>query len=173
MREREFSDFLRVWHPWLCWQARRIARRERGDFTWEDVLQGGLVRAWRALGTYTPGRATLSTWLTYNALAGMMDERRRLAHMPWDAARGRIGYQGSRASIGAVGGHDERHLERTLASLCVDRALAALTPRERFVVEARYLGDAKGRDVARALGVSPQRVSQLGTEAFAKMRSSP
>jgi RNA polymerase sigma factor (sigma-70 family) len=52
----------------------------------------------------------------------------------------------------------------------VERAIAALPPRQRTIVLAHYFGERSLREIGARLAVSPQRVSQLHLSAIARLR---
>ena len=89
-------------------RLRRFCRRLAAD-EGDDIAQEAMVKAWKAIGQYR-GDAAFSTWLQRIALRLFLD-RQRAAPVP--------------APDEPVA-HDE--LDRRIA---IDRALAALPPRER------------------------------------------
>lgn len=61
-------------------------------------------------------------------------------------------------------------LQKSQRHAALNAAFDALEERERFVMEALYRRDASMSDIARELGVSTARVSQLNTEIVAKLK---
>lgn len=66
----------------------------------------------------------------------------------------------------------ERQAERKQEARLLDRALALLSPKERLVIERRYLDEAKAtfEAIGREMGLSKDRARQLEAKALATLR---
>lgn len=69
-------------------------------------------------------------------------------------------------------GHDDRGLDAVEATETVERLLAELPPRERRIVELRYVQGLTQSHIAELVGVSQVQVSRLLRASLAKMRGS-
>ena len=69
-------------------------------------------------------------------------------------------------------GHDDRGLDAIEATETVERLLAELPPRERRIVELRYVQGLTQSHIAELVGVSQVQVSRLLRASLAKMRGS-
>lgn len=136
--------------------ARSVGRRWRA-VPLEDLVQEGALEVWRCLDAYDPARAPRAVWVGWVARRGMVDAGRRWSgragsrkqvacHVPLDEAGG------------CTAGPDPADVAVTAAT--VRGLVAVATAAERAVI-AGLLDDRPLGDVARGLGRSPGRVSQL------------
>ncbi|MEY4548972.1 MAG: hypothetical protein RL685_5167 [Pseudomonadota bacterium] len=65
---------------------------------------------------------------------------------------------------------EDRLLRRTM-SAALERAIAALPPREQRIVRLHYMRGVKFLDISRDIGVSEPRISQLHARAIMKLRA--
>jgi RNA polymerase sigma-70 factor, ECF subfamily len=132
----------------------------------EDIVQETFVRVWRNRNTWTPS-GTVSAYLyriTRNIALNALRSRR--AQQKWDrlAAEALI-RDAPRISA-------EEDLERELLREEVEGAIASLPPRRREIfVLARY-HCLSHREIADALGISLQTVSNQMSSALADLRRS-
>jgi RNA polymerase sigma-B factor len=80
--------------------------------------------------------------------------------------------EGGEADDLATLGHDDRGLDAVEATETVERLLAELPPRERRIVELRYVQGLTQSHIAELVGVSQVQVSRLLRASLAKMRGS-
>jgi RNA polymerase sigma-B factor len=80
--------------------------------------------------------------------------------------------EGGEADDLATLGHDDRGLDAVEATETVDRLLAELPPRERRIVELRYVQGLTQSHIAELVGVSQVQVSRLLRASLTKMRGS-
>ena len=118
----------------------RLASRLGGVQARDDLVQDTLVRAWRRRETYDAERGTPRTWL----LAIVAGEARR----GW---RRRLRPQPVFEEWVADGAEDvDRRID-------VERAIAALPPRQRLAVALHYFVDLRVEDCASVMGCRPGR----------------
>ncbi len=141
-----------------------VARRQwRGGLPWADVLQVGRIGLWRALQHYDPERGT--AFSTYAVPA--------IARSIWRAV-----VLAQRKAPEELTSHPPQeapdlqdHVERVISYELLHDLVAEL-PRRRWreVIVAHYGLDGGASqtlsEIARARGVSPQRIFQLRTEAL-------
>jgi RNA polymerase sigma factor FliA len=177
---------------------RRLRVHEDGR-DYEDLVQEGMVAALGAAASYDPRHdTTFTTWAQTKAQGAIVDYLRRQ-----DRTRGRDGDRRARvipleaapsATVAArrAGGGDvvplhevvpdpraEHDLQEVLEAMheherdeLVD-AVYRLPDNQTFVIACAFWQGMTGKDIARCLGVSEGRVSQLRTEAFARLREDP
>ena len=128
-----------------------VAVRQVGASDADDVVQETLVRAWRRRSTYSPQRGSERAWL----LEILFDQsrRRRIRARPDLLA----------SVTDQFADHDSR--------LDVERAVAALPPRQREAITLHYLADLSVADVAVVLGISASAVKTHLVAARAALRT--
>jgi RNA polymerase sigma factor (sigma-70 family) len=144
-----------VWHVYGFF-AYRLGRREDA----EDLTQQTFERALKAWPRYDPRRATPGTWLLSIARNLLIDHHRSDRsdrHTDVDAAEHAATTSGPEADVGL--------------DPAVERALAALSPRERETVALRFGADLTNRRIARVTGTSTASVDQALSRALRRMRS--
>jgi RNA polymerase sigma factor (sigma-70 family) len=141
-----------------------VARRQwTGGLPWADVLQVGRIGLWHALEHYDPGRGT--TLSTYAVPA--------IRRSIWRAV-----VLAERKPTEELTGHPpqeapdlEAHVEGVMRNQMLHRLVAALPRRRWREVIVRHYGldghpSQSLTELARAWGVTPQRIFQLRTEAL-------
>ncbi|HEX2895758.1 MAG TPA: sigma-70 family RNA polymerase sigma factor [Marmoricola sp.] len=118
----------------------------------DDLVQDALVRAWRRWPTYDAGRGAPLPWL----LAIVADQGRR----------GRLR---SRPATVPLPAHDGA-VQLTPADLDLERAIAALPPRQRTAVDLYYFVDLDVATVAAVMGCAPGTVKATLSQARARLR---
>jgi RNA polymerase sigma-70 factor (ECF subfamily) len=118
----------------------------------EDALQEVYVRVWERAQSYEPGRGSFVTWLMGITRNTCIDQLRRLRARPQaadqpDEANG-FSFEESltdpNSDIPEIAAQNER-------AALVRRALAALTPEQRQVIELSYFRGLTRREIARKL----------------------
>ena len=141
-----------------------VARRQwTGGLAWADVLQIGRIGLWRALRNYDPARGT--AFSTYAVPA--------ITHSIWRAVTlaQRKPLEELMPQPPQEAPDLEDHLERVISYEWLHGLVAAL-PRRRWrrVIVTHYGLDGRApqtlSEIARAWGVSPQRIFHLRTEAL-------
>lgn len=116
----------------------------------DDLVQDALVRAWRRWSTYDGRRGAPLPWL----LAIVADQGRR----------GRI-----RSRPTVLMPDPGLHVELTPADLDLERAIAALSPRQRTAVDLYYFVDLDVATVAAVMGCAPGTVKATLSQARARL----
>ena len=143
---------------------RWVARRQwRGGLSWADVLQVGRIGLWRALQHYDPERGTAFSTYAVPAISRSIWRAVTLAQRK--PPEELMPYPPREAP------DLEDYMARVISYELLHRLVAAL-PRRRWraVVVAHYGLDGHPAqtlsELARAWGVSPQRIFQLRSEAL-------
>ncbi len=118
----------------------------------EDVLQEVFVRVWERAQSYEPSRGSFVTWLMGIARNTCIDQLRRMRARPQLAdppeTADELPYEETLIDPGAdipeLAALNER-------AVLVRRALAALTPEQRQVIELSYFRGLTRREIARKL----------------------
>jgi RNA polymerase sigma factor (sigma-70 family) len=138
----------------------RVARRFAPPSDADDVAQEALLAAWRYRGRYRPDRGTFRAWL----LAIVFTESRKAAGRRYrneqlltDLAHGLV--SDARGDGRPPPDHE-----------ALERAIAALSRRQREVVGLYYFVDLPLDEVAAVLGVSPGTVKSALSEARNRIR---
>lgn len=144
-------DFAAWVEPHLPAMTRFAARLVPGTDR-DDLVQDALVRAWRRWPTYDAGRGAPLPWL----LAIVADQGRR----------GR-----RRARPDAVPWReDDRAVDLAPADVDLERAIAALSPRQRTAVDLYYFVDLDIASIAAVMGCAPGTVKATLSQARDRLR---
>jgi RNA polymerase sigma factor (sigma-70 family) len=140
-----FAEFVRP-----HWAAMaRLARRLCGA-DWEDVLQDALTLAWRTRTHFDADRGTPRTWLlTLTADQARKNRRRANPHVVLV---------------------DETVEPAATHDLDVERAVEALSDRQRIAVELFYFLDLPVADIATVMSCSVGTVKSTLSDARARLR---
>jgi len=157
---RDFSEIYDT-HVWQVYGFFAYRLHVRADA--EDLTQRTFERALRSWGRYDPSRASVSTWLLAIARNLLIDHFR--------ADRGE-----RELPLGELAADDPAlRLSSEQSGLGVEagleRALAALSDRERELVALRFGGDLTGPEIAEMTGLSLANVQQILSRALRRMRS--
>jgi len=142
---------------WVAW------RQWRGGLPWADVLQVGRMGLWRALQGYDPGRGTAFSTYAVPAISRSIWRAVRLAQRK---PAEELTPQPPQAAPDL-----EEHVARVISYELLHGLVAALPRRRwRLVIVRPYGLDGRPAqslsELARAWGVSPQRIFHLRTEAL-------
>ncbi|WP_442680616.1 RNA polymerase sigma factor [Sphingomonas sp. ASY06-1R] len=117
----------------------------------EDVVQELFVRVWRSAPGWRPGAAKFDTWMHRVALNLCTDRlrKRREAALPqdWDAPD--------------PAPNAEANLVSRADSEAVDRALAALAPRQREAIVLTYYQELSNQEAATLMGIGVDALESL------------
>lgn len=131
-------------------------RVTRSVTTAEEVVSDTFLRVWKSASSYAPERGDVRTWIAAIARHRALDEVRRR-----DA---RVG-ETSLLDTGSTAPPSD-----DLARLDVRRALDALAPDERAVLELAYFGGLPQRQIAARLGLSLGMVKSLTRRGLEHLR---
>jgi RNA polymerase sigma-70 factor (ECF subfamily) len=156
------SDFASAYeqHVWQVYGFFAYRLSSRADA--EDLTQQTFERALRAWPRYDPRRAAPGTWfmaIARNLLIDHLRADRSTRQRPLDDEEGV---------------HDERLAVTDRHNLGVapdlERALGALSDREREILALRFGGDLTGADVAALTGLTLANVQQILSRALRRLR---
>lgn len=141
----------------------RHLRGLTGDATLaEDLLQEALLRVYQARERWTPGQASLRTWLHRVARNLAIDALRRRKH------RGVDGLDAAADEVDPGLGPEERLLG-ALKREDVRLALGELAPRDREVIALRFEADLSHAEIAAIVGGSEGSVKQRVWRALQRL----
>jgi RNA polymerase sigma factor (sigma-70 family) len=155
-------------------EGRRAAAR-RLTRTWslppaldvDDLAQAGVVGILMAAPRFNADRGASLRTFTHHRMVGAMRDAIRAAYPLGPAAARRCRCEfvplDQAATVAGPAVRPERLYLLT-------QLLATLPPRWRFVLEQLYLHGASNVSIARAMGITPGRVSQLRAKALAHLR---
>jgi RNA polymerase sigma factor (sigma-70 family) len=153
--------------------AGRMARNLPHWADYDSLRGAALVGLWQAAESYDSRPGTkFTTWAYGRIFGAVVDEVRRLDPNPRartdEAKEARVsfcGLEGLDDVAGASYPGDDAHLD----AMDSRSSLAALSDRDRRVVSARLVGF-DCREIARALGVSEGRVSEVSRRGLRRMQ---
>jgi RNA polymerase sigma-70 factor (ECF subfamily) len=160
---RPSRDFSAVYdeHIWQVYGFFAYRMRSRADA--EDLTQLTFERALKSWGRYDPDKAGVATWLLAIARNLLIDHHRAdhsARQQPLDEVDPRHDALVDSADAPDIG------LEPDL-----ERALAALGPRDREIVALRFGGDLTGPEIAAATGLSLANVHQILSRTLRRMHA--
>jgi RNA polymerase sigma-70 factor (ECF subfamily) len=155
-------DFSAVYdeHVWQVYGFFAYRMRSRSDA--EDLTQQTFERALRAWSRYDPSRASVATWLMVIARNLLVDHfrgDRTSVQQPLDESGAETDVLVSEPDRPDLG------LEPDL-----ERALRALSDRERELIALRFGGDLSGPEIAELTGLSLANVQQILSRSLRQMR---
>ena len=160
MPEREFSAVYDE-HVWQVYGFFAYRLRSRGDA--EDLTQLTFERALKAWSRYDASQASVGTWLLViarNLLVDHFRADRSGRTEPLDAL------DTQHEKLTAAPQRPQLGLEPDL-----ERALAALSDRERELLALRFGGDLNGPEIADLTGLSLANVQQILSRSLRRMRA--
>lgn len=155
--------------PRLKKLARFVHRKLPANVTLDDLLQCGLIGAWKAAQTHDGSRASYPTYALRKARWEMLEFLRDKVS------------EGTRRHYVTTESFDETRVQREDADSVYDDVLARertcalarevhkLPPRERFVLRSMF-SDVPCSDIACTLSVSEARVWQLRRQGLCRLR---
>jgi RNA polymerase sigma-70 factor (ECF subfamily) len=153
-----FERLYRGFYPRLFGYVLKVCRRP--DLV-EEIVNDTLLAVWRSAGRFD-GRSRVSTWIFGIAYRKTL---KRLARR--DAAAPAEPPAGVEPAVAAVGA---RRLERRELRDALDRALAALPPEQRAVVELAYFHELPYAEIAEIVGCPVNTVKTRMFHARRRLR---
>jgi RNA polymerase sigma-70 factor (ECF subfamily) len=152
-------------HAYL-WRLLRNAGGATADVEAADLTQDVFLRAYRAFGRLRAGsnyRAWLYKIATNCAYTALRQGRRRATHsVPLD--------DGARFAVAAASPPPDQQLAAEEALQRVERAIAALPPKQRMAVVLRYVEELDYGAIAQALECSQDSVRANVYQALRRLR---
>ncbi len=135
----------------------------------DDLIAAGTVGLLEAATRWDPDRGPFCAYAHWRIRGAIRDEMRRLDWVPnWE--RRRMTRAGERPTMRQVPLTADVDLPAVEADPTPVVALDRLSSRQRSVIDAIYAHGQSGQAVARSLGVSGGRVSQIHHEALRALR---
>ena len=160
--EGSFREFVETHKRRLYWLALDLTGNHHDA---EDLSQEVFIKAYRNLDGFR-GDAKVSTWLRRIAVNTYLNKRRKkaLSHMSLlsDTENRRVTVSSAPPPDGEAGGDRIR--------MYVDRALDALSPRERSAFVLRHMNDLPVKEVAASMDIAQGTVKSLLYRATQKMQ---
>lgn len=151
MLEPSFEERVREHLPAMWSLAWRLA----GDDA-ADVQQEALLQAWRTGTSYDPSRGSLRTWLLVIVADRCRKRARRLRARPRPVE---------------LPQHLPTRASDVEGRIDLDRAVAALPPRQRLAVELHYVVGLDVAETAAVMGCAPGTVKSTLFDARARLRA--
>ena len=142
-----------------------FAYRLPGPADAEDLTAATFERAVRHADRYDARRASVATWLLAIAQNVLVDHYRRSGRRPEELRDG-----GDFDALPEPGDEDRRRVHGLEPEL--ERALEALSDRERLVIALRFGGDLKGSEIAAITELSEANVHQILSRSLRQLRRS-
>lgn len=147
--------------------ARSILRSSPADVTFDDLVSAGLVGLLSAMRKTSERRDTFDSFAAVAIRWAMLDWRRTTRTTPRHAhSRGIRVASGVRCDPLSP----DPSPEDVAHSQSVLRVLSGLPEREARILAWVYFDEVPGEEIAMRLGISQPRVSQLRSQALARMR---
>lgn len=168
MTRDEAETLLASVLPMIRGMASRYARRTH--LPKEDLVQVGMIAAWRRLEDYDPTTGcTLQGFLCNRVLGAFIDHQRQQQHsLGWQYRRGSQSMPAAE-SLGAAPADYRRDIDQHEPEE-FERLIRPLTSRERAVVRMIYRSGMGHQEIATELHCAPSTVSYILSHALAFLR---
>jgi RNA polymerase sigma-70 factor (ECF subfamily) len=130
----------------------------------EEVLQDTWLQAWRRAGTWDPARGTPAAWLVTLARSRAIDRIRSVSARARAESATPVAEMSPAADEPAANAAQRQRRER------VSAALAALTPRQREVLELGYFGSLSQTEIAERIGAPLGSVKSWTRQGLMRLR---
>jgi RNA polymerase sigma-70 factor, ECF subfamily len=158
--EDALSELMeRYWDPLVAYTARRLGSRDAAA----DVVQSAFVRLWERRHARV-SEGSIAAYLYRAARNQVIDEQRRA----------KVRREWASREVASDRGRVSTPLEETQAvelRAGIRRALDALPPRRREVVELARFHSLSYREIGEVMGISPQTVANQMSAALAQLRT--
>lgn len=153
------------------------------NVTRDDLMSAGMEGLWSGLCKRTEHHENLEAYLHFKVRGAILDELRSQDWLP-RRMRDKIDAEDAVGSIvrfddvsewdqnQALGqaSDQEEDIDQSREVQILISVLERLPPRDRLILEAHYIRGVKFDDIAKQLGVSAPRVSQLHARAMARVK---
>ncbi len=130
----------------------------------EEVLQDTWLQAWRTAATWDPARGTVAGWLVTLARSRAIDRLRSIG------SRRRAESSSPPPAAPATGDEPAARAEQREQHARITAALAALTPRQREVLELGYFGGLSQSEIAGRLDAPLGSVKSWTRQGLMRLR---
>jgi RNA polymerase sigma-70 factor (ECF subfamily) len=132
----------------------------------EELVQEVFLKVWRSSGTFDPSRGSFSTWLYRVTRSAALDMYRKHARRVSRVSNGKAQI----ATVRDPSDGPQEIVDESWLSWRVSRALGALDPAHREVVELAYFGGLSQREISLRTGIPLGTVKSRTARAFQRLR---
>jgi RNA polymerase sigma-70 factor (ECF subfamily) len=134
--------------------------------TAEELVQEVFLKVWRSSGTFDPVRGSFSTWLYRVTRSAALDLYRKRARRVSRVSNG----EAQIATVRDPSDGPQEIVDESWLSWRVSRALGALDPAHREVIELAYFGGLSQREISHRTGIPLGTVKSRTARAFQRLR---
>jgi RNA polymerase sigma-70 factor, ECF subfamily len=134
--------------------------------TAEELVQDVFLKVWRSSRTFDASRGSFSTWLYRVTRSAAIDLYRKRAHKVHLVPNGGLHVAAARD----FSEDPQKMVDESWLSWRVSRALEALDPPHREVIELAYFGGLSQREISKRTGMPLGTVKSRTTSAFERLR---
>ena len=132
----------------------------------EELVQEVFLKVWRSSGTFDPVRGSFSTWLYRVTRSAALDLYRKRARRVSRVSNG----EAQIATVRDPSDGPQEIVDESWLSWRVSRALGALDPAHREVIELAYFGGLSQREISHRTGIPLGTVKSRTARAFQRLR---
>jgi RNA polymerase sigma-70 factor, ECF subfamily len=132
----------------------------------EELVQEVFLKVWRSSGTFDPARGSFSTWLYRVTRSAALDLYRKRARRVSRVSNG----EAQIATVRDPSDGPQEIVDESWLSWRVSRALGALDPAHREVIELAYFRGLSQREISLRTGIPLGTVKSRTAKAFQRLR---
>jgi RNA polymerase sigma-70 factor, ECF subfamily len=132
----------------------------------EELAQEVFLKVWRSSGTFDPARGSFSTWLYRVTRSAALDLYRKRARRVSRVSNG----EAQIATVRDPSDGPQEIVDESWLSWRVSRALGALDPAHREVIDLAYFGGLSQREISLRTGIPLGTVKSRTAKAFQRLR---
>jgi RNA polymerase sigma-70 factor, ECF subfamily len=132
----------------------------------EELVQEVFLKVWRSSGTFDPARGSFSTWLYRVTRSAALDLYRKRARRVSRVSNG----EAQIATVRDPSDGPQEIVDESWLSWRVSRALGALDPAHREVIDLAYFGGLSQREISLRTGIPLGTVKSRTARAFQRLR---